>query len=276
MKEHLTNSVDHVAAAEGQLNDRVRKALYKRSAMLRILPPRYITEADLSSTEGIAKPYVIYEISSKNGLPPRPIRVMFDRIMTPKFTINRDDLRKHNDMNEIIDNLGMSIADELDDKFAHVTNLLMIEPGKEVPETGKVQWLSTNDTMSRNSLTQSVESAVRLFEPSIAMVGQPLAKRILSFNSAVVPDELPSEFKELGLTWCVVKQERFAPGALYFYGQHEKLGRTYVLQDAKAYLDVTAFEVSFYADMVVGAVVHDVAYAARVDFPQAATESQGS
>lgn len=257
--------------AECKMNARAREVMNERSVLLRVLPPRYITTDECQfASDTNDKPIKMFD--KENG---KTCRVLFDRIMTPRFTISIDDLRKRDSTNDMIDMLGGDTAIELDSKFVQITdlmvsaeaNLLKLVPGKVLPETGKVQWWQISDTMNRNSLAQALKDVRKLFEPVVVVVGPKLAEAILRFSRGGVVDELPLEFTADGILWKVADPKSCSDEqAVRFYGQHEKVGRTYVLQDIKVYLDVKAGMIKYYADIVIGAVIADAAYVARVDF----------
>lgn len=246
---------------------RLQQYVHKHSALMRILPAQRITKDDLTASKDRSAPHILVEIE-KNGRK-RPVRIFLDTIHTTKHSIDIEDLRAYDDPGKLFDQLGRDMVNELDSRIINVADVLLIGLGKEVPETGKVQWWSVDDAVNRTSITQAVENVVRLFEPSVIVVGSKFAEDVLSFCCGSVPDELPVEFATLGIIWRVVDDSLIQDGAMYVFGKHEDLGRAYLLQDATAFVDRKAFNVEYGAKLVTGAAVTDVSLCARVDFIRA-------
>lgn len=256
MVEAVTEQLDLDAVA--------RKAAHERSALLRVLPSRRITPDDLTQDDECDKPHKSFEVET-NGRT-RRIRVLFDRIATPLFRMSTEHYCECGPRDLIVD-AARDIAGELDSKFAHAADLLVVEPGKPVPETGKVQWLRADDTMNRNSLAQALKDVRQLFEPKFAVIGRSLAKDMLRFSREEASAALPLEFEAEGIIWYIVDRDRSVPSeAVYFLGPSEQVGRTYTLQDVTICFSQPGEEFGYFIDMVMGSVIFDVSLVARVDF----------
>lgn len=252
---------------QAELNKHAQEVVRHHSALLRILPSRPVTTDELSfDDEHGDKPMKLYDVERPGKLT-RCIRTLFARILTPRFVMARERFLQGDPRDHLTDPCR-DLAGELDSRFMRCADMLLYE-GKEVPETGKVQWWQAGTPPTRDAVTKAIVDTVKLqlFEPMFAVVGKQLAKTVLGFSHADEYDPPPLEFAELGLTWRVIDRDHaISQQAMYLFGKSDELGRTYTMQDVCVTLDFKGPDAEFFIDMITGSTIHNVSHVARIDF----------
>jgi len=265
----------------------VAQAVNERSFFRHVLPATPITNDDLDMTHDTAVAKVIEKESYSSGAIGMSIgtapmtrytrgpraRVIFERILTPKFVRDTDEFRvSEQDPRNMFYAAGTSIADELDEKFIACVTALLEQPGKVLPETQRIQWCELDATINRDSLA----TAFKYYAPDD---GAPIGTVLLNRNtfrelallgdatSITEIDEGTHELVDSTVRWVVTSKTKLVPdGTVFIFGPTAKLGKAYDLEPPSLYFDRQAYMMSYYAYIMTGCVLMSVGHVTRVDF----------
>jgi len=208
-------------------------------------------------------------------------RVMFNRIMTPRFTKDVAELRTyHMDIRQVLsDNAIKDMLAEEDTKFIYSAIAAVGgTPNGTVSETGSVQWNLSSAEISRDSLADSLKimpSTPSRLEPAVALVNNITIKDVIKFRRDEAGGDLSQDmflkgFSEqtiMGVKWIVtIKQDLVPNDNIYYFAEPKFLGKFYMMEDATMYMDRKAFMIEFFAYEEIGGAIGNVAAVARQTF----------
>jgi len=281
--------------AQDAVNEYIRVRMREDGFTRRILPPVQITNDELDRQVDTDKPVKIVDKEPQSPaaisvpfatLPmnryikgPR-FRVMFDRIMTPRFTKDIDELRTYDmDIRQILsDNSIKDMLAEEDGKFIATVNSILGSQGATVPETGTVQWRSIAGGITRDTLAEAMKILPQTpnhLNPATALVNNVTIWDIVKFGRDETGGDLSQELLErgfaerelLGIRWIVtIKRDLVPDGTVFYFAEPKFLGKFYVLEDTTMFIDRKAFMLEFFAYESIGAAIANVAAVARADF----------
>jgi hypothetical protein len=281
--------------AQDAVNDYIRVRMREDGFARRIIPPVQITNDELDRQVDTDKPVKVVDkepqspgaISVPFGtLPinryirgPR-FRVMFDRIMTPRFTKDIDELRTYDmDIRQILsDNSIKDMLAEEDSKFIATANSLLVAQGAVVPETGTIQWRAIAGGITRDTIAESMKilpSTPNHLNPSTILVNNVTIWDIVKFGRDEVGGDLAQELFErgfaereiMGVRWIITIKRTLVPDSSMFqFAEPKFLGKFFILEDTTMYIDRKAFMLEFFAYELLGASIANVAAVARADF----------
>jgi hypothetical protein len=190
---------------------------------------------------------------------------MFDRIMTPRFTKDIDETNSYDDVRWIFDGLSEELVAEMDSKFIDTVNDLLVGANKEVPETGRVQWIKHDLPIDRDTITEALCAFDGI--PAAVLVNSDFVKHLPTCpDGSGIPEELP-ESRDGKMRWVVTDKRGIVPdGAMFMFGKPEDLGRSFVLEDVTAHFDRKSYILEFFVHTCMGTTLSDVSQLARVDF----------
>jgi len=295
--DHLTSSdPGMVKVAAEAVNDFTRVKMREDGFFRRILPPIGISNDELDRQVDTDKPVKI--IDKEPGSPaalsvpfganpsaryikgPR-YRCMFNRIMTPKFTKDVDELRTyHMDIRQVIsDNAIKDMLAEEDGKFISAcTNAMGGSVGATVAETGVVQWHETTAQITRESLVESTKTmpnSPSSLEVATALTNHITIKDVLKWHrdeagGDLAQDMLLKGFTEkvlLGIKWIItIKKDLVPTDNVFYFAEPKFFGKFFILEDATMFMDRRAFMIEFFAYESIGAAIGNVAAVARQTF----------
>lgn len=281
--------------AQDAVNDYIRVRMREDGFARRILPPVQITNDELDRQVDTDKPVKVVDKEPQSPgaisvpfatLPinryirgPR-FRVMFDRILTPRFTKDIDELRTYDmDIRQILsDNSIKDMLAEEDGKWIAVTNSLLVAQGAAVPETGTVQWRAIAGGITRDTIAESMKimpSTPNHLNPSTVLVNNVTIWDVVKFGRDEVGGDLSQELFErgfaereiMGVRWIItIKRDLVEDGTMFHYAEPKFLGKFFILEDTTMYIDRKAFMLEFFAYESLGACIANVAAVTRADF----------
>jgi len=281
--------------AQDAVNDYIRVRMREDGFHRRILPPVQITNDELDRQVDTDKPVKVVDkepqspgaISVPFGAQPinryikgHRFRVMFDRILTPRFTKDIDELRTYDmDIRQILsDNSIKDMLAEEDGKFILVCNTLLVAQGGTVPETGSVQWQNIGGGVTRDTIAQSMKilpSTPNHLNPSTVLVNNTTIWDVVKWGrdeagGDVSQDLLERGFAEreiMGVRWIVtIKRDLVPDGSIFQFAEPKFLGKFFILEDTTMYIDRKAYMLEFFAYESLGSTVANVAGVGRADF----------
>ena len=165
--------------AQDAVTDFIRMRMREEGFTRQIIPPVQVTDDDLDKQVDTDKPVIICEkepdspaaISVPFGTLPinryiRGIRfrVMFQRIMSPRFVKDVNELRTYDqDIRQILsDNALKDMQAEEDGKFIATVDTILLGPGMTVPDTGVVPFSSQFYVTLSNLTAQDRRAAAKI------------------------------------------------------------------------------------------------------------------
>jgi len=281
--------------ASDAVNDYIRVKMREDGFHRRILPPVQITNDELDRQVDTDKPVKVVDKEPNSpaaiSVPfaTQPVnryirgprfRVMFDRIMTPRFTKDIDELRTYDmDIRQILsDNSIKDMLAEEDGKFIAVCNLLLVAQGAVVPETASVQWQNIGGGITRDTVAEAMKilpSTPNHLNPSTILINNVSIWDVVKWGRDEAGGDLSQDLLEkgfaereiMGVRWIVtIKRDLVPDGSIFQYAEPKYLGKFYVLEDTTMYIDRKAFMLEFYAYESVGSCIANVAGVGRADF----------
>lgn len=290
-------SDDHSIRKEASdaINDYTRVKMREDGFWRRILPPVTITNDQLDRQVDTDKPVKVVDMEPGSpaaisvpfgSMPinqyikaPR-YRVMFDRILTPKFTKDVDELRTYDmDVRQILsDNSIKDMLAEEDGKATLTLNTILLGQNVVIPATGVAQWVSISGGVTRDSIAEAMKVLPRT--PSHLNVATILINNvtiwdIVKWGRDEVGGDLSEEilktgFAErelLGVRWIItIKRDLVADGTIFLFAEPKFMGKFYVLEDTTMYIDRRAYMLEFFAYESIGSSIANIASVGRVDF----------
>jgi len=282
--------------AQDAVNDYIRVRMREDGFHRRILPPVQITNDELDRQVDTDKPVKVVDKEPNSpgaiSVPfaTQPInryikgprfRVMFDRILTPRFTKDIDELRTYDmDIRQILsDNSIKDMLAEEDGKFILTCNTLLGgAAGAVVTETGSIQWQNVGGGVTRDSVAEAMKimpSTPNHLNPAIALVNNVTIWDVVKWGQDEVGGDLSQElmtrgFAEreiMGVSWIVtIKRDLVPDGSMYQFAEPKFLGKFYTLEDVVMYIKREAFMLEFFSYESIGSAIANIAGVARADF----------
>jgi len=282
--------------ASDEATNFTRGILREEGFLRKILPPRTISNSDLSklphtdklvyikekepdSPAAVSVPFGMQPIAEYIKQPRYPI--VFQRIMTPKFVKDVDELRTYDmDIRQVLsDNAVKDMMAEEDGKFLAAANRAMgIRDNAASNETGVATWNSTAASLNRSSLAEARKAMPRTrarLEPSKALINSITIKEIEKWQRDQIGGDLAqdmlidsmSERKFAGMEWLVtIKHDLILEGSIYFWAEPKFLGENLQLEDVVLFIERRSFFIEFYAYKLGGAAIGNIAGVSRTDF----------
>jgi hypothetical protein len=282
--------------AEDAVNDYIRLKIREDGFFRRILPPVTITNDELDRQVDTDKPVKVVDkepdspaaVSVPFGTMPSNryikgprFRVMFDRILTPKFIKDVDELRTYNiDIRQVLsDNSVKDMLAEEDGKYIAVVNsLLGGSAGSTVTETNTVQWRSITGGVTRDNLAEAMKTLPKTpyhLNVATVLINNVTIWDIVKFGRDEVGGDMSQElfktgFSEqelMGRRWIItIKRDLVPDDTVFLFAEPKFHGKFYVLEDTTMYIDRRAYMLEFFAYESIGAAIANVAAVGRVDF----------
>jgi len=290
-------------AAADAATDFTRTRMREEGFLRNILPPIPITNDKLSRLVHTDAPVVVVEMEPGSpgavSVPfnTQPISryikqpryaVSMQRILTPKFTKDVDELRTYDmDIRQVLsDNAIKDMGAEEDGKFLGACNAAMgtRDTGGSNP-TGIALWNSNAGAISRSNLVEARKVMPRTsahFTPETALINNVSVLEIEKWQRDQIGGDLAQDmlidgFSERnfnGLKMIVtIKTDLVAEGTIFFFANPKNLGKFFVLEDTTMYLDRRAFMLEFFAYSFSGAAIGNIAGVTRTDFATTFTAS---
>ena len=284
-----------IKEAEDSVNDFTRTKMREDGFYRRIMPPIPITNDELDRQVDTDKPVKVVDkepdspaaISIPFATLPMNLyirgpryRVMFDRIATPRFTKDVDELRTWiMDIRQVLsDNAIKDMLAEEDGKFLRAVNTAIVGPWLTVPTSGTVQHEVILGGITRDTLWDSLKvmpNTPSNLEVHVVLVNNITIKEIGKFThnemGGVLAEEIMkdgwSQQKFMGVTWIVtIKKGLVATNTMYQFADPKFIGKSYVLEDTTMYIRREAYMLEFFAYETMGGTIGHTSGLARIDF----------
>ena len=276
--------------------DYTRYRMREEGFYRRILPPIMVSNDDLDQQVDTDKPVKIIErepdspaaISIPFATLPMNLyvrgqkyRVTFDRIVTPRFTKDVDELRTYRmDIRQILsDNAIKDMLAEEDRKFISACNAAMGSAADAtVTQSGLVQWETIYGGITRDTLQDAFKILPRTIsrlEVGTCLVNNLTIRELMKFGREEMGGDFSqdvfkngwSEQSFMNARWIIsIKQDLVPTDSIFMFADPKFLGKSFILEDTTLYVDRKAYMLEFFAYETLGGAIGNTNAVARVDF----------
>jgi hypothetical protein len=286
----------HEKQAIDAINDFTRTRMREDGFYRRIMPPLQISNDELDRQVDTDKPVKVVDKEPESPaaisipfatLPlntyirgPR-YRVMFDRIVTPRFVKDVDELRTWvMDIRQVLsDNAIKDMLAEEDSKFITAVNATMLGPDVPVPYNDDVvQWETIEGGITRETLLDAFKIMPRgpsHLEVHTVLINNVTIKEVMKFGR----DEMGGDFSQdiirngwaesnfMGARWIIsIKRDLIPDDSIFMFADPKFIGKSYLLEDTTMYIKREAFMLEFFAYQTSGGSIGHSGGLARADF----------
>lgn len=277
------------------VNDFTRTKMREDGFYRRIMPPIPLSNDDLDRQVDTDKPVKIVDkepdspaaISIPFATLPTNLyirgdryRVTFDRIVTPKFTKDVDELRTwHMDIRQILsDNAIKDMLAEEDGKFISAVNTALVGAGTVVPTSGVIQYKQLSGGVTRSNLWDSFKimpGTPSNLEVHSVLLNNITIKEVAKLNRNDMGGDLSEEIMRngwtysefMGVQWIITIKKGLVPtGTMYHFADPKFIGKSYLIEDTTMYIRREAYFIEFFAYETLGGTIGHTSGLARVDF----------
>jgi hypothetical protein len=277
------------------VNDFTRIKMREDGFFRRIMPPLPITNDELDRQVGTDKPVKVVDkepdspaaISIPFATLPMNLYirgnrylVMLDRIVTPRFTKDVDELRTWvMDIRQVLsDNAIKDILAEEDSKFLTAVDSALVGAGVTLPTSGTVQYEQIAGGISRDNLWESMKIMPNTpfnLEVHTILVNNITIKEVAKFGRDEMGGDLAvdimrngwSEEEFLGVRWIVtIKKDLVPTNHMYHFSDPKFIGKHYQLEDTTMYIRREAYMLEFFAYETGGGTIGHTGGLAHVEF----------
>jgi hypothetical protein len=284
-----------IKEAEDAVNDFTRTKMREDGFYRRIMPPIPITNDELDRQVDTDKPVKVVDkepdspaaISIPFATLPTNLyirgpryRVMFDRIATPRFTKDVDELRTWvMDIRQVLsDNAIKDMLAEEDGKFLRAVNTALVGAGLTVPTSGTVQHEVIAGGITRDTLWDGLKvmpNTPSNLEVHVVLCNNITIKEVGKFTHNEMGGTLSMDImkdgwslqKFMGVNWIItIKKGLVATNTFYQFADPKFIGKSYVLEDTTMYIRREAYMLEFFAYETMGGSIGHTSGLARVDY----------
>jgi hypothetical protein len=277
------------------INDFTRVRMREDGFLRRIMPPLQITNEELDRQVTTDKPVKVVDKEPDSPaaisvpfatLPmnlyirgPRYL-VMMDRILTPRFTKDVDELRTWiMDIRQVLsDNAIKDMLAEEDGKFITAVNTALVGAGSTVPTSGVVQYEQIAGGITRDTLWDAMKimpNTPSNLEVHTVLINNITIKEVCKFGRTEMGGDMSqdimqdgwSEQQFMGVRWIItIKKDIIATNSMYMFADPKFIGKHYTLEDTTMYIRREAYMLEFFAYETNGASLGHTSGLARADF----------
>jgi len=277
------------------INDFTRIRMREDGFYRRILPILQISNDELDRQVDTDKPVKVIDkepdspaaISIPFGTLPVNIyirgpryRVTFDRIVTPRFTKDVDELRTWvMDIRQVLsDNAIKDMLAEEDSKFLTAVNAALVGQGSTVPQSGVAQWQAISGGITRESLQDSFKimpSTPFHLEVHTVLVNNVTIREVMKWGR----DEMGGDFSQdlvkngwseqnfMNARWIItIKRDLVPDNTIFMFADPKFIGKSFMLEDTTMYIKREAYLLEFFSYQTSGGSIGNTSGLSRADF----------
>ena len=277
------------------VNDFTRTRMREDSYFRRLMPPTPITNDELDRQVTTDKPIKVVDKEPDSPaaisvpfatLPmnlyirgPRYL-VMLERIVTPRFTKDTDELRTWiMDIRQVLsDNAIKDMLAEEDSKYTVAFNTALCGQGVTVPTSGTIQWVKMGGGLTRDSVCDMLKimpSTPSHLETKTCVLNNITVKDLMKWGRTEMGGDLSQDVMKngwtlqefAGVSWMVtIKWELVPTGTVMMTADPKFVGKHFTLEDTTMYIRREAYMLEFFAYETNGATLGHTSGLARADF----------
>lgn len=277
------------------VNDFTRTKMREDGFYRKVLPPLQITNDELDRAVDTDKPQKIVDKEPDSpaaisvpfaNIPiniyikgPR-YRVLFDRILTPRFTKDVDELRTYvMDIRQVLsDNAIKDMLAEEDSKFLTAVNACLVGQNVILPTSGVAQYQTISGGITRDTWQEALKIMPRTpshLEAHTVLLNNVTIREFSKWGR----DEMGGDFsqdvikngwseQEFGRCKLIVtiKRDLVIDDSMYMFADPKFIGKSYLLEDTTMYIKREAYMLEFFAYETIGGAIGNTSGLARVDY----------
>ena len=240
--------------------------------------PVVVVDKEPGSPAAISIPFATLPISVYIRGP--RYRVQFDRIITPRFVKDIEELRTWQmDIRQVLsDNAIKDMLAEEDSKFLTAVNTALIGPDVVVPTSGVIQWETIFGGISRDTVQEAFKIMPKTpshLEVNTVLINNVTIREIMKWGR----DEIGGDFSEdllrngwsemefMRAKWIItIKRDLVPDDTMFFFGDPRFIGKSYMLEDTTMHVKREAFMIEFFCYETLGGSIGHTGGLARADF----------
>lgn len=209
----------------------------------------------------------------------RRYRVMFDRIVSPRFIKDVSELRNyHMDVRQVVsDNAVKDMLAEEDGKPIQVINMALGAPNSIVPETGVAQNVNFGpiNRVNWNESLKIMPRSIGNLRVKTILINHVTAIDLQKWGRAEMGGDLSEKIAREGLVettlfgvdlLITIKRDLVPDGVAYHFAEPKYLGKNFVLEDTTLAVERKFYIVEFFAYKECGSTIANIAAIARANF----------
>jgi hypothetical protein len=277
------------------VNDFTRIKMREDGFYRRIMPPLPISNDELDRQVNTDKPVKVVDkepdspaaISIPFATLPMNLYirgqrylVMLDRIVTPRFTKDVDELRTWiMDIRQVLsDNAIKDMLAEEDGKFITAVDSALVAAGTTLPTSGTVQFEQIAGGITRDTLWDSFKIMPNTpfnLEVHTVLCNNITIKEVAKFGRNEMGGDLSvdimkngwSEQEFMGVRWIItIKKDLVNTNHMYHFSDPKFIGKNYQLEDTTMYIRREAYMLEFFAYETCGGTLGHTGGLAHVEF----------
>jgi hypothetical protein len=207
-------------------------------------------------------------------------RVSFDRIVTPRFTKDVDELRTWvMDIRQILsDNAIKDMLAEEDSKFISAVNSALLGADTAVPWSGQAQWETISGGITRETLLDAFKIMPRTdahLEVATVLVNNVTIKEVQKFGR----DEMGGDFSQevlrsgwseadfMNARWIIsIKRGLIPDDTIFMFSDPKFIGKSFELEPTTMYIKREAYMLEFFCYETAGGTIGHTGGLSRADF----------
>lgn len=277
------------------VNNFTRTKMREDSFQRKILNPVQITNDELDRQVDTDKPVKVIDKEPDNpaaismpfaNLPinvyikaPR-YRVLFDRIVTPRFTKDVDELRTYvMDVRQVLsDNAIKDMLAEEDSKFLAAVNAALGAKDSNQPLAGVPLYQGISGGITRDAVVDAKKIMNRTpfrLETHVGLTNFVTWKEFEKWGRDEMGGDLSQDIVKngmqeahfLGIDWIVtIKRDLVPDQTVYFFSDPKFIGKNFLLEDTTMFIKREAFMLEYFAYETTGGAIGHIGGLARADF----------
>jgi len=207
-------------------------------------------------------------------------RVMFDRIVTPRFLKDIEELRSWKmDIRQVLsDNAIKDMLAEEDAKFLTAVNTALVGPDVVVPTSGTIQWETIFGGISRDTVQEAFAIMPKTpshLEANTVLVNNVTIRQVMKWGRDETGGDLSEQWLRTGWAemefmnaqWIItIKRDLVPDDTFYFFGDPRFIGKSFMLEDTTMHVKREAFMIEFFCYETLGGSIGHTGALARADF----------
>lgn len=297
VNNQLLDMFEHGRVKEAQeaVSDYTRMKMREEGAFRKILPPVQITDDELTPQVDTDLPVRVCEkepdspaaysvpfgsLPKNRYINGRKYRVMFQRLMTPKFVKDINELRTYDqDIRQIMsDNALKDMQSEEDGKWISTIESICVANGSVVPETGVIQWQTVLGGITRETWNDALKIMPRgpgHFSVNTILINNVSVIDFQKWGRDEIGGDLAGQVAVQGwgeTTWfgiqivVTIKRDLVPDNRIYMFTKPSRTGKSFILEDTTMYVDTKAFMIEFFAYESIGGSIANPTAVAIADF----------
>lgn len=266
------------------VNDFTRIKMREEGFFRKILSPLTISNGELDRQLETDKPVKIIDkevdnppaqsvpfgtVPSDQYIRGNRYRVTFDRIVSPRFTKDVDELRTYSmDIRQVIsDNAIKDMLAEEDGKFITAVNTCLVGADTVVPASGVAQYQTITGGITRDTIEDSLKILPKTpwhLEAHTALTNNVTIREIFKWRR----DEMGGDFAQdiikngwseqefAGVRWIItIKRDLVADDNIYYFADEKFLGKNFLLEDTTMWIKKEFYFIEWFAYSCQGSTI---------------------